>query len=133
MVPEPLRVPHTRGVMANDPTPPFSDLPRITLGVLAIGAIAVTVMLTPWKFEHGIVFDTRSVLLGISGLFFGSVPTATAMAMTAVPPTVTPMVVMPVTVAVVITPVVNRRTKIGCVGCFVDWRNRSGERARHWS
>ncbi len=50
---------------------------------LAIGAIAVTIMLTPWTFEQGIVFDTRSVLLGISGLFFGSVSTATAMAMTA--------------------------------------------------
>ncbi|MHB8907555.1 MAG: PAS domain S-box protein [Syntrophales bacterium] len=50
---------------------------------LAIGAIAVTVMLTPWTFQQGIVFDTRSVLLGISGLFFGPVPTAIAMAMTA--------------------------------------------------
>ncbi|MHB8772717.1 MAG: PAS domain S-box protein [Syntrophales bacterium] len=50
---------------------------------LAIGAIAIAVMLTPWTFEHGIVFDTRSVLLGIAGLFFGPASTATAMAMTA--------------------------------------------------
>ena len=59
-----------------------SSLWQVPVG-LAIGAIAVTVMLTPWTFEHGIVFDTRSVLLGISGLFFGSVSTAIAMAMTA--------------------------------------------------
>ncbi len=50
---------------------------------LAIGAVAVTVMLTPWQFAQGIVFDTRSVLLGIAGLFFGPVATATAMATTA--------------------------------------------------
>ncbi len=50
---------------------------------LALGAIGVSVMLTPWVFSPGIIFDTRSVLLGISGLFFGLVPTVIAMAMTA--------------------------------------------------
>jgi PAS domain-containing protein len=50
---------------------------------LALGAIGITVMLTPWTFGLGIVFDTRSILLGISGLFFGFFPTAIAMAMTA--------------------------------------------------
>jgi len=50
---------------------------------LALGTIGITVMLTPWTFGPGIVFDTRSVLIGISGLFFGSVSTAIAMAMTA--------------------------------------------------
>ena len=50
---------------------------------LVIGAIGVTVMLTPWTFGQGIVFDTRSVLLGISGLFCGFLPTAIAMAMPA--------------------------------------------------
>ncbi len=50
---------------------------------LTLGAIGITVMLTPWTFAQGIVFDTRSVMLGISGLFFGSVTTAIAMAMTA--------------------------------------------------
>jgi PAS domain S-box-containing protein len=50
---------------------------------LALGAIGITVMLTPWTFGQGIVFDTRSVLLGISGLFFGFISTAIAMAMTA--------------------------------------------------
>ncbi|MDD5723863.1 MAG: PAS domain S-box protein [Syntrophales bacterium] len=50
---------------------------------LALGIIGVTVMLTPWTFVPGIIFDTRSVLLGIAGLFFGPLPTALAMAMTA--------------------------------------------------
>lgn len=50
---------------------------------LALGATGITVMLTAWVFSPGIVFDTRSVLLGISGLFFGLVPTVIAMAMTA--------------------------------------------------
>ncbi|MCX5830668.1 MAG: PAS domain S-box protein [Deltaproteobacteria bacterium] len=50
---------------------------------LALGAIGITVMLTPWAFGPGIVFDTRSILLGISGLFFGFFPTTIAMAMTA--------------------------------------------------
>ncbi len=48
-----------------------------------IGLVGITVMLTSWTFMRGIIFDTRSVLLGISGLFFGFVPTVIAMAMTA--------------------------------------------------
>ncbi len=50
---------------------------------LALGAIGITVMVTPWTFTPGIVFDTRSVLIGISGLFFGALPAAIAMSMTA--------------------------------------------------
>lgn len=56
---------------------------RKALVGLALGVIGITVMLTPWNFGQGIVFDTRSVLLGISGLFFGWVPAVIAMAMTA--------------------------------------------------
>lgn len=44
---------------------------------LAIAAIII--MLTPWEFAPGIVFDTRSVLLAVSGLFFGWIPTVIAM------------------------------------------------------
>ena len=57
-------------------------LHRLTLG-LVIGAIGLGVMVTPMPVVPGVVFDTRSVLLGISGLFFGSFPTIVAMAMTA--------------------------------------------------
>ena len=35
------------------------------------------------RFEPGIVFDTRSVLLAVSGLFLGAVPTVVAVTMTA--------------------------------------------------
>jgi PAS domain S-box-containing protein len=43
-----------------------------------LGAIGIAVMLNPWQFTPGVVFDTRSVLLSVSGLFFGTVPTVLA-------------------------------------------------------
>ena len=46
-----------------------------------LGITTIVIMLTPWEYAPGIVFDTRSVLLGIAGLFFGSVPTLIAMIM----------------------------------------------------
>lgn len=51
---------------------------------LALGLIGVGVMATPLDMGAGVIYDTRSVLLGIAGLFFGAVPTAIAMLMTAV-------------------------------------------------
>lgn len=50
---------------------------------LFLGTIGVVIMLTPWTLTPGIIFDTRSVLLSVTGLFFGPVPTLVAMAMTA--------------------------------------------------
>jgi PAS domain S-box-containing protein len=50
---------------------------------LGLGVIGISVMLTPWTLMPGVVFDTRSVLIGIAGLFFGFLPTAVAVAMTA--------------------------------------------------
>lgn len=55
---------------------------QILVGI-ALGVVGISVMLTPWIFEPGIVFDTRSVILGISGLFFGALPTAVAVVITA--------------------------------------------------
>lgn len=49
----------------------------------AIGGLGIVVMMMPWTFVTGIIFDTRSVLLAISGLFFGAIPTAVAIIMTA--------------------------------------------------
>ncbi len=46
-----------------------------------VGGVCLAIMLTPWVFMPGIVFDTRSILLGISGLFFGTLPTIIAMAL----------------------------------------------------
>ncbi len=58
-----------------------TNLWQFLVGVI-IGVVGIVIMLTPWTFIPGIVFDTRSVLLGISGLFFGALPTVIAMAMT---------------------------------------------------
>jgi PAS domain S-box-containing protein len=49
---------------------------------LIVGGVGIAIMLSPWVFIPGVIFDTRSVLLGISGLFFGTVPTLIAMALT---------------------------------------------------
>lgn len=65
-------------------------LDRISLGEasasvgvgLALGLIGIGVMMTPLDVGNGVIYDTRSVLLGISGLFFGGVPTLVAVLMT---------------------------------------------------
>lgn len=44
-----------------------------------IGGIGIVLMMSPWTFSTGMVFDTRSVLLSVSGLFFGALPTVIAM------------------------------------------------------
>ncbi|MDQ2179859.1 PAS domain S-box protein [Marinifilum sp. D714] len=41
-----------------------------------IGAIGIILMMTSWRASSGIVFDTRSIILSVSGLFFGVIPTA---------------------------------------------------------
>lgn len=50
---------------------------------LGIALIGIVIMLSPWYYQPGIIFDTRSVLLSISGLFYGALPTAVAMLGTA--------------------------------------------------
>ncbi len=57
-------------------------LRRVAAG-LGLGTIGVVIMSTPWVFTPGVVFDTRSVLVAVSGLFFGAVPTAIAVGLTA--------------------------------------------------
>jgi signal transduction histidine kinase len=47
---------------------------QVLIGLL-VGLAAVAVMATPLRLEPGIIFDVRSVLLSLSGLFFGSVAT----------------------------------------------------------
>ena len=56
---------------------------RQVINGVILGCIGMGIMLSPWHLEPGVVFDMRSVLLGISGLFLGPVPTIIAMAMTA--------------------------------------------------
>ena len=59
-----------------------ASLRQVPVG-LVLGGIGIVVMWTPWTFAPGIVFDSRSILLAVAGLFFGTVPTLIAMAMTA--------------------------------------------------
>ena len=59
-----------------------SRLRQVAVGA-AIGGIGIALMLSSWVLAPGIIFDTRSILLGVSGLFFGTLPTVVAMAMTA--------------------------------------------------
>lgn len=58
-----------------------SRLRQVPVG-LAVGGIGVALMLSSWTLEPGIVFDTRSILLGVAGLYFGAVPTVIAMVVT---------------------------------------------------
>jgi PAS domain S-box-containing protein len=40
-----------------------------------LGVLGIVLILTPWTFRSGLIFDTRSVLLSVSGLFLGPVST----------------------------------------------------------
>lgn len=55
---------------------------QVLLGI-PVGIVGVIVMSTPWVLVPGIIFDTRSVLLSLSGLFFGAIPTVIAIVITA--------------------------------------------------
>lgn len=44
-----------------------------------LGIIGTVLMFTPWTMLPGLVFDTRSVMLSVAGLFFGPLPTIIAM------------------------------------------------------
>lgn len=49
---------------------------------IIIGGIGIILMLSSWEMGPGYVFDTRSVVLSISGLFFGAMPTVVAVLIT---------------------------------------------------
>ena len=50
---------------------------QIPIGAL-LGGIGIVLILTPWKFFPGIYIDARDILLSLSGLFFGTIPTLVA-------------------------------------------------------
>ena len=54
----------------------------LVVGVF-LGLIGVVVIRTSWTFAPGIIFDTRSVVLSLAGLFFGWVPALIAAGITA--------------------------------------------------
>jgi len=46
---------------------------RIVMG-LVLGLLGLVIMQIPWTLGPGVFFDTRTVLLAISGLFFAPCP-----------------------------------------------------------
>lgn len=56
---------------------------KIIIGFVLSG-IGIVIMYTTWYWVPGIVFDTRSVMISISGLFFGFIPTFILMAVTTI-------------------------------------------------
>ena len=52
-----------------------ASLRQIMPGII-LSVISISVMLTPWQLSPGLVFDTRSIVTSMSGLFFGFIPTA---------------------------------------------------------
>ncbi len=56
---------------------------KIFLGLI-IGVIGIILMKTAWVMLPGLVFDTRSILLVNTGLFFGPIPTLVAVIITSV-------------------------------------------------
>jgi len=56
---------------------------KILIGLILSG-IGILLMFTPWELGLGIVFDTRSVMISISGLFFGLIPTIITMVITSI-------------------------------------------------
>jgi PAS domain S-box-containing protein len=51
-----------------------SLLTKIVIGFVLSG-IGVVIIFSTWEWVPGIVFDTRSVMISIAGLFFGTIPT----------------------------------------------------------
>ncbi len=49
----------------------------IFFGII-IGLMTVLIMMNSWKFSERLIFDTRSVLLVVTGLFFGPITTGVA-------------------------------------------------------
>jgi len=49
---------------------------------LVIGAIGLAIMTIPFKLATGIVFDTRSILISVTALTFGTIPTVIAACIT---------------------------------------------------
>lgn len=56
---------------------------QIIRGV-CFGLIGIGVMMNPWQLAPGVIFDTRSILLSVGGLFLGTVSTLVALVITGV-------------------------------------------------
>ncbi len=56
---------------------------KLLAGVL-VGLIAILIMSTPWRLQEGVIFDVRTVLLSVAGLFMGAIPALVALIIAAV-------------------------------------------------
>ncbi|MGB3223095.1 MAG: PAS domain S-box protein [Desulforhopalus sp.] len=56
---------------------------QILIGIF-LGGVGIAIMLNPIEYGHGVIFDTRSVLLCLTGLFFGTIPVTVAIFITGV-------------------------------------------------
>jgi hypothetical protein len=61
---------------------PESIAYRILSGLL-FGAVAIAGMMAPLDFGSGVIFDGRSIVISVAGLFGGGVPVIIAAAMAA--------------------------------------------------
>lgn len=96
---------------------------QIASGVI-IGAIAIVLMLTPVNLGTGIFFDTRTILLSLTGLYFGALPTAVAMVIAAVYRLSLAGGGAPMGVATIITS--------GCIGlAWRHYRSRESQELSH--
>src|SRR5512133_35512 len=60
-----------------------TSLPRQLVSGFAIAAIGLAMIATSLRLSSGVIFDTRSVLLAVTGLFFGWIPMLMAVTITA--------------------------------------------------
>ena len=64
------------------PVSHYKGVKEIFMG-FAIGIIGIILMMSEWTLQPGLVFDSRTILLSVSGLIIGPIPTIIAMAFTA--------------------------------------------------
>lgn len=50
---------------------------EVVLGIF-LGGVGILLMMNTVSFSNGIIFDTRSILISVSGLFLGYLPTIIA-------------------------------------------------------
>ena len=61
----------------------FKNLLFKLIAGVVIGSVGIVLVLMPWTSQNILIFDSRSILLAISGLFMGPIPTIIAMIITA--------------------------------------------------
>lgn len=59
----------------------YSSALQMITGII-FGIMGIAVMMNSWEMMPGLIFDTRSVLLSVGGLFFGEIPTLLAVGIT---------------------------------------------------